>query len=411
LKLEIRKPSTDYTSSDSVLCLNDNKFAFRGKSTVDMGYRKFRWEFGDGDVDTLELSEHRYRVPGLYKVRFITSYVQFGCSDTVLREIRVLESPAKPQINLVAKGKSICEGESGYLMLGVYPRYRWYLDDLLLDSTRVVQMGKSGVYKALIYDYNGCSSYMSDTMQIKVNKVPILPEVVGEVKYCVGMKPVALVAKATSGNKLFWYSSISGDTVRYDTPVPSTSKSGIVEYYVKQVSTEGCESGFSKIIVRVGTIKKPTLKWTNAGDFEVDSGYLSYKWYKDNALIANVNGRSHRPALTGRFMVKVTNEYGCEDSSDSFILVVTALNNVDLRTGYNMQVYPNPIVGQVWVDLGERPGREVTLKVLTPEGREVYRTMSRQQVTQLSLPGLVSGTYLIEASEGVKRQRMRVVKN
>jgi len=91
-------------------------------------------------------------------------------------------------------------------------------------------------------------------------------------------------------------------------------------------------------------------------------------------------------------------------------LVVTGVSNATVDNTMKMKVYPNPSQSKVWIDIGERPSKEVTLRLLDLKGRVVYQTKTKQQTTMINWSGMVSGTYMVEAVNGTSRKTMKVLK-
>jgi hypothetical protein len=411
LRLKVVKPKSDFAVSDSMMCFNENGFKFINKSSTEYGVRKFRWEFGNGIISDNESPGHRYSNAGSFAVALITTYTEYGCTDTVKRTIRVLPSPARPEVNVIGK-PDFCEGEKTYLLTGDAAKYKWYRDgELLLDSTKVMIPKVSGVYMHQYIGSNGCKSEISDGKQIKINKVPKVPVVKEKERlYCIGSVGMPLQVESESGVTLAWYMPGKGDTAVFYTPVPSTLKAGRQDYYVKARGVGGCESDLVGMTVLVGTIRKPELRW-EGNELVSDTGYASYGWLMDGKPVDSDKKSKHKPKMAGRFRVLVTNIYGCVDTSGEYNLVVTAINGTQPNSYVNMNIYPNPMKGKVSVDAGERPQKEYTIRVYDARGKTITTVLSKRQVTELNTSGMTSGQYMVEVSEGTKRKTMRVVKS
>ena len=188
------------------------------------------------------------------------------------------------------------------------------------------------------------------------------------------------------------------------------SKDNTFDFFVSQRNAEGCEGEKVKIVVRVGRIvKKPEIKW-DGGYLSTDAGYDSYSWFADNNLVETNALGIHKPKIGGSYRVKVSNLFGCVDSSAVYMLVVTGVSNATVDNTMKMKVYPNPSQSKVWIDIGERPSKEVTLRFIDTKGRVVYQTKTKQQTTMIEWSGLVSGSYMVEAVNGTSRRTMKVVK-
>jgi hypothetical protein len=279
------------------------------------------------------------------------------------------------------------------------------------DSTKVFKPIVSGLYTVSGIDKSGCKGTMSDAALIVVNKRPLAPNVLKkEYMFCVGANASPFETEVTQGSTMMWYLPGKGDTADYVVPIPSTVKSGIFNYYVKSKTSQGCESPLVKIVVNVGSIRKPEIQWIN-NQLQSDSGYLSYEWIADGKVVGNGKKHIYKPTIAGLYRVKVSNDFGCVDTSLAFNLVVTAIDGSLSNVYASMQVYPNPFRNKLSVDAGERPQKQYTIRIFSEKGQVVQQITSKRQVTEIATGGMISGQYLIELSEGTKRKTMRVVKS
>lgn len=84
------QPIADFSFTEA--CLGGVS-SFRDQTTTynDRVYR-WRWEFGDGVIDVYRDPNHMYMKDSTYKVRLIATN-RAGCSDSVLKDVRVFETP------------------------------------------------------------------------------------------------------------------------------------------------------------------------------------------------------------------------------------------------------------------------------------------------------------------------------
>jgi len=84
---------------------------------------------------------------------------------------------------------------------------------------------------------------------VNVSATPIAPTVTTPINYILNATPIALSA---TGTALKWYTVATGGTAITTTPTPSTTATGIVNYYVSQ-TVNTCESPRATIAVVVGS--------------------------------------------------------------------------------------------------------------------------------------------------------------
>jgi gliding motility-associated-like protein len=138
-----------------------------------------------------------------------------------------------------------------------FETYTWYN----ADFSAVVGTGQSftlspppvtsGVFYVDVNPYPGFGC--RDTLQAIVTPLPVpdTPQANPVIKYCQFQSPVPLVAKASPGHQLLWYTSATGGTGSNIAPLPVTSLPGSFKFYVSQKAIFGCEGFRREIIVNV----------------------------------------------------------------------------------------------------------------------------------------------------------------
>ena len=97
---------------------------------------------------------------------------------------------------------------------------------------------------------NGCESPRT-ALLITITATPSAPVVVSPVRLCPNEVANPLSASFTQGNSLLWYTLITGGSGNLTAPTPSTLVQGTFNFYVSQVTSNGCESPRSNIVVTV----------------------------------------------------------------------------------------------------------------------------------------------------------------
>jgi hypothetical protein len=184
------------------------------------------------------------------------------------------------------------------------------------------------------YTYNGCT--FSDTFTLTVNVLPVAPTAITTINYCQGSTASALIATATSGNTLKWYTVATGGSGSTTAITPTTSTSGAINYYVSQVNSSGCESSRTTITVAVNT--SPVI----SGNTTVGKGEIitltatttpanSNVWVSSNPAVATVSSLGVVSGLTlGTASITYTNSNGC--SVSSIITVVNGATQLPVLT-------------------------------------------------------------------------------
>lgn len=97
-----------FTADKDTICLGDSiNFSNTSFYTAALGGCSFRWDFGDGTVDTNANAIHRFAKVGVYRVRLIaTDFVP--CNDTAYHTIVV---DSMPYLSFKVAPDTLCEGE------------------------------------------------------------------------------------------------------------------------------------------------------------------------------------------------------------------------------------------------------------------------------------------------------------
>jgi hypothetical protein len=153
---------------------------------------------------------------------------------------------------------------------------------------------------------------LSNPLKVTVNALPTAP-IVRDISYCQGALNVnALTAEGTLGFSLKWYENdASGGIASTNAPIPSVNIAGNKEYYVSQVSKNGCESARAKIKVVV----KPTpnapaitnstpLTFCAGQNVVLTSNGVNNQWYLNGNAINNAINATWTVNTSGTYTVK-----------------------------------------------------------------------------------------------------------
>jgi hypothetical protein len=214
---------------------------------------------------------------------------------------------------------------------------------------------------------------------------------------CEGGVVIALTATASTGNTLRWYgTSATGGAASASAPTASSSTVGVTNYYLSQVSTQGCESDRAVLKHTVNPLPvKPVISWSGV-QFSTTAIGVNYQWLLNGTSISGATASTHKPLNTGDFKLRVTDPNGCVNVSDSFKLVVTALANLATTPASNIAtVYPNPASDKVVLEFAALPTINLTFQLVTPSGKVLSSTIGRNKVNVIDVSDVQSGNYFI----------------
>ncbi|MCX6145656.1 MAG: T9SS type A sorting domain-containing protein, partial [Candidatus Kapabacteria bacterium] len=229
---------------------------------------------------------------------------------------------------------------------------------------------------------------------------PTLPNVTNVV-YCQNMVADTLNALATLGDTLLWYGTNETGGIGTSTSIkPSTTTIGSTNYYVSQVDiVSGCEGPRSKIVVTINPIlSKPSIEW-NGTQFTATttSTGVNYQWLFSNSSISGATNATYKPTAIGSYKIQITGANACKNLSDSFMLVVTAVNpTIETSSNHIAKILPNPASSDVILYFQQKPNKTLTIQLLNLKGQVLKHTNTNSQSTHISLSEIISGNYIIK---------------
>lgn len=312
--------------------------------------------------------------------------------------IPVYCNPPKPTFN--STKYSFCLGDSLKLSIANVNKsdsIKWYFGSKS-DLTNVNNKTFTDSTKLFVIrtDSIGCS-ISSDTIQLTLNPRPSKPTASAS-SVCVGGSITAISATANTGNSLRWYgTNATGGTGSTSAPSPSSSVVGVTNYYVSQVSTQGCESERSVLVHTVNPLPaKPVISWSGV-QFATTATGVNYQWLLNGNAISGATASTHKPLNTGDFRLRITDPNGCVNISDSFKLVVTAIANLTITPARNIAtVYPNPASNKLILEFATLPTINLNFQLVAPSGKVLSSTSGRNKVNIIDVSDIQSGSYFIK---------------
>ena len=116
-----------------------------------------------------------------------------------------------------------------------------------IPSTNAI--GSTTYYVSAISNFS-CESATRTPITVSVNPNPIAPTT-SPISYCRYASAVPLVATASAGNTLKWYTVSTAGIGSVIAPTPSTNTVGVFTYYVSQINSFGCESSRTPLPVTI----------------------------------------------------------------------------------------------------------------------------------------------------------------
>ena len=428
---QFEKPVTKF-SLTSGTCDND-KFVFTNKSTIGNGMIGSSWNFDDnGSVSTDDNATYSFSKPGKKNVKLV-SMSEFGCKDSMTVVVDVRESPKAGFTNTPACSltPTVFTNTTADVS-GSVANYDWNFGDGTTSKAKSpsrswTNLGPKTVVLKITLD-NGCSSSISKELNVatqpKVNfsaaDVCAGDQVIfvnnttwpqGDINYTwdfgdntssINSDPSKLynIVQTTSYNVTLYASIVGGcsDSLTQRVTVnesprtcdfQSTPDYGYSYYGVKvePVNGAGVSGGqnnvdYTWIFAGGGTLKSKDVNAAVNYDLQSDGEYT----------------------VTMKALVRQT---GCECTKTKKVVMNRAAVK-DLQE-VGVAVYPNPTAGDIKVATSESFGANITVTVMTIEGKMVSTTTTANDgVMTLNTGDMSNGVYLVQVMSGNKQVTRKI---
>lgn len=323
-----------------------------------------------------------------------------GCSDVDTVTINV-QSP--PSVSITASSDSICEGESSTLTASPGGlSYAWSpagsLDDASIAAPTATPA--STTTYTVIAGNNGCS----DTSNITIDVQPALAtSVTADTAICEG-ESVELTA--SGGSSYTWSPTTGLNNPNTAKTIASPTTNTTYNVLISDGNCSATESVTVAVQTVTGTLSATTTQVLDVGPDSIAtltaSGGTSYTWWPadnlDNTtgVTVTVSFDAQLAADSIEYFVEIR-DGNCVDTQSiviNFALTV-GISTQDLSN--DIAVYPNPSQGFVTISADLFANEQLTIRVMSLDGREVYATemIATGNNMTLDLEAIQSGVYFL----------------
>jgi len=430
------KPIAAFTKTSGI-CDND-KFTFTNTSSIGSGLLGSYWDFDDNrNVSTNYSPTYTFQKAGLKQVKLVVTS-EFGCEDSLVRQVSVKESPKTSFINgPLCSVKSTVFTNTTPAVAGANPTYNWDFGDgttSLAESPTHDWKGKLGprIVTLKINLDNGCTNTVSKDLVVLTQPTPSFTAA----DVCSG-EDVIFVNNTTwtQGDISYKWDFGDGTTTtnsdpskKYVTSVTLTPKVTLYAYIAG-----GCADSITQEITineaprTCDFIAKPDY---NFGFFGVNvepmnsngvvggQNNVDYTWVFEgggNFKTKDVNAaQSYNFPQDGPYditMRATMRQTGCQCTVTKTFVMNRASAKELMSTG--VSVYPNPANNQFQVALTENFGKTINIQLLSMSGQVVKNMTSENTgIIKVDASALSSGVYMVQISNGseVVTRKMNIQK-
>jgi hypothetical protein len=333
-----------------------------------------------------------------------------GCPSAISNSIPITVEttpPVTPIITSVGAVTAICAGNNLTLTSSVGTGIQWFKDAVAISAANTSTYIASQSGNFTVTASNGCGTANSAVFNLTVNALPAPASIAASsnTSFCIG-DSVLLTSSVNSGNN--WYGNnvlIPGATQKIFAAKTANS------YYTIIIDANGCKSSASNSVT-IATLPqpaKPSISW-NGVQFITAATGVSYQWVLNNSKITGATTASYKPIDIGNYKLSITDGNGCKNESDSFKLIVTAIN-VPVSTPSNHQafLYPNPANSNVQVHFMQTPTVELKIQLVDFHGRIIKELKSKNLNTIIPVSKYASGNYVLKVIGNSYNQSLQLI--
>jgi PKD repeat protein len=400
------RPKADFSHTGKC---NKNIIEFTSHTTIGNA-DKFgdNWQFGDGAGNNERNPTHIYTTAGIKSVKYLTTS-QFGCTDSVIKNITILPSPEAYFTN-----SQVCNIDpvefynTTFEPSGILVNYLWNFG----DSTTSILKNPKHVFPDLGYTTvtlfangnNGCSTIFSKIIKVLVQPVANF----STTDACVGNS--VIFSNTTKGSGVLSYKWKFGDGDSSSLYLPIKKYSSLIPSTYNVTLTAsiagGCKNSVSK---PVNITETPSCGFSFAsagtGGFEyiftpAVTNYPFYQWSFEGGGISNSAKPKHKFLKDGKFRVRVLMRTvdGCECFDTTQFVTVYHLGTNKFGSKSSIAFYPNPNNGHFNIQVSTvAPTETFTLNILDLAGKVISTSfLTGNEKHNLVYDELTNGLYTLE---------------
>lgn len=400
------RPKADFTTKGN--CSN-TEIEFINLSKIGAGDNfGSHWLFGDGELNNERDPLHIYITGGTKTVKFVATS-QFGCTDSITKNIDILSSPdASFKTGQVCNIDPVEFNNTTFEPLGVLVSYTWDFGDGKTSNLKNPKHPYPDLgYRTVVLKANGnngCNTSFSKT--IKVLLQPVASFSANDA--CAGTSVIFSNKTKGGGTITYRWKFGDGDSSKLFMPTKKYATTIATTYNVTLTATilGGCQNSIS-IPVTIKETPKCSFKFASAGTGGYEykftptvATYPFYQWSFEGGGISNASSPVHRFPLNGiyrvRVMMKTVDGCDCMDSSQFVNVNNLGVKTFDATSGISF--YPNPNKGEFNLQVSTvSPTEPFTLNILDLTGRLINTSILIGDTPHaISYTELANGLYTLE---------------
>jgi hypothetical protein len=329
----------------------------------------------------------------------VFNLTSFGGEDVFVQKLCPVPYTPGP----VSGPSSICGNPSVTYSIAAVPNataYSWVMPFGWTGSSFTNSIsatpGSSG--SILVSAYNACGTSASQVFTLVVSSLPAVTAITNATAICAGQS----ASLSAGGASTYTWNTNSTSTVIVVNPPVSTT------YTVTGTNSNGCQNTatVSQVVNALPLVNATTTtSLLCAGQSATlnASGANTYSW--NNSSTGSMLVVS--PTVTTDYTVTGTDANGCQNTSTVSQVVVLCTGIRSLTQQENLEIYPNPVQGELFVRCTSE--KEIRVRVMDVMGKEI-QTVEGVSEIRIDLRVYPAGIYFLEINSGKSTITEKIIK-
>ncbi len=236
-----------------------------------------------------------------------------------------------------------------------------------------------------------CISPLS-TIEITINSNPEKPEF-DTLFLCKGSSKNSIELRNIEGHTYKWYKTENNLIAFSNKSVEvSTTNSGQYKFLVSRLNlSTQCESDVNEKIISIIEVQKPEILEILPGLIKTEPP-LNTIWYKNNEEIRLKSEPNLKLISPGIYSAAITYKGCISEMSENFYFLIS---NISAETTNQLKIYPNPIIGNLNIELKTLPSENFYIKIFNSAGELIKSIEKIYNKQVIDLYNLHRGLYFI----------------
>jgi alpha-tubulin suppressor-like RCC1 family protein len=330
-------PKPEFSINKSEQCFTGHNYQFVDSTRISLGKYTTAWNFGDGDTSTQKNPTKTYNAARIWPVTLVAN--NNGCKDSITKNITVSPNPNAGFIANTTqscfKGNTFLFTDTSKIDTGTYTiNWNFGDGDTASGSQPSKAYSKTGTYNITLKLESDKGCLDSASSLVTVNPNPKATLVVNDSVACINTNNFVFkdFSSIPFGSLTRVWVFGDGDSSTNIQANKTYTSPNTWQVKLIAISDKGCVDSIAKQIIvnpqpQVSVLATKT-KICNGDTASIQAtlgtGYV-YQWQKNTTDISNATSPSYTVNTAGNYKVKVTNAFGCYDTSNTINIIVNPL--------------------------------------------------------------------------------------